>query len=252
MVFYFTGTGNSRYIAEIISKRLDDDIVSLNEKIKQNDYSEIHSDRPIVFVFPIYAWQMPHIVRDFIKKVKFSGTKKVYFIATCGAESGNAVHFIKNLCYEKHLHFMGIMTIKMPENYIALFSTPSKEKAAEIVSAAKPKAVKAAGYILTERSLPCEKLIFIDIAKSSFINKFFYNHIISDEKFFSKDSCIGCGKCVQVCPTNNITLENNRPVWNGNCTHCMACISFCPVEAIEYGKTTEKKRRYYIKDGEIH
>ena len=149
MVFYFTGTGNSRYIAEIISKRLDDDIVSLNEKIKQNDYSEIHSDRPIVFVFPIYAWQMPHIVRDFIKKVKFSGTKKVYFIATCGAESGNAVHFIKNLCYEKHLHFMGIMTIKMPENYIALFSTPSKEKAAEIVSAAKPKAVKAAGYILT-------------------------------------------------------------------------------------------------------
>ncbi len=32
MVFYFTGTGNSRYIAEIISKRLDDDIVSLNEK----------------------------------------------------------------------------------------------------------------------------------------------------------------------------------------------------------------------------
>ena len=38
MVFYFTGTGNSRYIAEIIGKRFDDDIVSLNEKIKQNDY----------------------------------------------------------------------------------------------------------------------------------------------------------------------------------------------------------------------
>ena len=51
MVFYFTGTGNSRYIAEIISKRLDDDIVSLNEKIKQNDCSEIHSDRPLVVVF---------------------------------------------------------------------------------------------------------------------------------------------------------------------------------------------------------
>ncbi len=135
-------------------------------KNQTNDYSEIHSDRPIVFVFPIYAWQMPHIVRDFIKKVKFSGTKKVYFIATCGAESGNAVHFIKNLCYEKHLHFMGIMTIKMPENYIALFSTPSKEKAAEIVSAAKPKAVKAAGYILTERSFPAKSSFLLTLQKA--------------------------------------------------------------------------------------
>ena len=79
MVFYFTGTGNSRYIAEIISKRLDDDIVSLNEKIKQNDYSEIHSDRPIVFVFPIYALADASYCKRFHKKGKIFRYKKGIF-----------------------------------------------------------------------------------------------------------------------------------------------------------------------------
>ena len=49
------------------------------------------------------------------------------------------------------------------------------------------------------------------------------------------DACIGCGKCVELCPLNNIRLENGKPVWGKHCTHCMACICYCPKEAIEYG-----------------
>ena len=49
------------------------------------------------------------------------------------------------------------------------------------------------------------------------------------------DACIGCGQCIQRCPTNNITLENGKPVWSKNCTHCMACI---------YGKKSLGKPRY--------
>ena len=56
--------------------------------------------------------------------------------------------------------------------------------------------------------------------------------------------CIGCGKCEKLCPMNNITLPNGRPVWGDNCTQCMACICYCPTEAIEYGKKSLGKPRY--------
>ena len=39
MVLYFTGTGNSKYIAEKIAKALEMDIVSINKKIKTNDFT---------------------------------------------------------------------------------------------------------------------------------------------------------------------------------------------------------------------
>ena len=60
--------------------------------------------------------------------------------------------------------------------------------------------------------------------------------------------CIGCGKCEKLCPLNNITLQNARPVWGSNCTQCMACICYCPTRAIEYGKKSAGKPRYHFEE----
>ena len=78
------------------------------------------------------------------------------------------------------------------------------------------------------------------------VNALFYRYQISPKKFRVKESCVGCGKCARLCPLNNVHLENSRPQWGDHCTHCMACISVCPVQAIEYGKGTEGKNRYYL------
>ena len=47
-------------------------------------------------------------------------------------------------------------------------------------------------------------------------------------------------------PFRNITMEDGHPVWNGRCTQCQSCIAVCPVDAIEFGHRTRKKRRYYL------
>ena len=49
-------------------------------------------------------------------------------------------------------------------------------------------------------------------------------------------------------PLGNITMEDKKPHWNGNCTHCMACIGGCPSEAIEYKRKSKGKPRYYIRE----
>ena len=74
----------------------------------------------------------------------------------------------------------------------------------------------------------------------------FYRFFVKADAFRATDACIGCGKCVELCPLNNIRLENGKPVWGKNCTHCMACICHCPKEAIEYGKKSKGKPRYHF------
>ena len=47
------------------------------------------------------------------------------------------------------------------------------------------------------------------------------------------DKCTGCSECVEVCPVEAITLENEKAVIDEeNCTDCAVCVAECPTEAI--------------------
>ncbi len=50
--------------------------------------------------------------------------------------------------------------------------------------------------------------------------------------------CVACGKCVEVCPYDAITIENDLAVINDNCTLCGACVEACPFDAIVIEKET--------------
>lgn len=103
MILYYTGTGNSAYAAEKIGEQINDEVINLFDKIRNKDYSEINSDKSFVFVVPTYAWQIPHIVRDWIRNTTFKGNHKVYFIMTCGDSIGNAGKYLMKLCTEKRI-----------------------------------------------------------------------------------------------------------------------------------------------------
>ena len=69
MIYYFSGTGNSRFIAEGIAKKINDKLLSLTPLMKSSDEGVLlESDKPFVFVLPIYAWRVPRPVDEFIKK----------------------------------------------------------------------------------------------------------------------------------------------------------------------------------------
>lgn len=106
MILYFTGTGNSRYIAKKIADFVEDSLICINDKIKNNDTKEIFindsvSDR-LVFVVPTYGWRIPRVVEQWILKTKFFGAKNVWFVMNCGGEIGNAEKYNKILCEKKH------------------------------------------------------------------------------------------------------------------------------------------------------
>lgn len=247
MVLYFTGTGNSRYAARKISEKLGDKLVSINEYIKKGEDGCFTDNRPWVFVAPTYAWQLPKIVEKFIRSSRFSGSREAYFILTCGASVGNAAEKIESLCREKGFTFQGLSAVVMPENYIAMFPVPTKEKARRIIEKANPIIDRLADSIREGRRFPSGKAGLLSRLESGPINGMFYRFQVSAKGFRVTESCVGCGKCAQLCPLNNIHLENEKPVWGSDCTHCMACISACPTQAIEYKKISAGKPRHYLK-----
>ena len=59
MVLYFTGTGNSRYLARRIAEGLEMPLYDLNACIKAEDTAPVQTGRDVVLVTPTYAWRIP-------------------------------------------------------------------------------------------------------------------------------------------------------------------------------------------------
>lgn len=243
MILYFTGTGNSQYAAEYLKSILKKDIVSVNEYMKKEETAEFHTDECFIFVFPTYAWRIPKVVEGFLRKCSFSGNADAWFVLTCGDSIGNAGAYAKKFCEEKGLNYRGMADVVMPENYITMFKAPAEEEEPLIMEMAHRRLKSVAETILRDQDLtqksPKAKLL------SSAINPVFYKLFVKDKAFYAKDCCTGCGFCEKICPLQNIRIVNGRPEWQGDCTQCMACICGCPTEAIEYGKKSVGKRRYW-------
>jgi len=245
MIIYFTGTGNSRYVAEYIGILTGDDVISSNEYIKSNKNAEFSSDKPFVFVSPTYGWRIPRVFSDFILNGTFSGNRKAYFVMTCGTDIGNANAYLNKLCSKKNFEYKGAAPVVMPENYVALFKVPDEAESDYIITDAGKTITELSLSIKEEKSFPAVKSNLLSDFQSRVINPIFYSFIVSAKGFSVSDKCIGCGKCSKLCPLNNVTMKCSKPEWGNHCTHCMACIGACPTEAIEYKKASKGRHRYY-------
>ena len=246
MVLYFSGTGNSRYIAQHIAEAIGDELLSMNDRIKAGESSPVTSDKRLVIVTPTYAWRIPRIVRDHLAETDFPCGAQAWFVMTCGSEIGNAAKYNRALCQEKQLTYMGTAQIIMPENYIAMFNAPQAEEARQIVARAEPDIDRVISAIKTGQKFALPRNNLYDRFMSGSVNPTFYKFFVKAKAFRAGDRCTGCGKCASLCPVNNITLAGGRPVWGDRCTHCMACICYCPAEAIEYGRKSVGQPRYHF------
>ena len=244
MVVYFSGTGNSKYIAERIAGSLQEKLLCMNERIKSGDTGSVKTGENLIVVVPTYAWRIPRVVSDWIGQTEFVGAKNVWYVMSCGSGIGGADIYNRKLSEKKGIKHMGTAQIIMPENYIAMFNAPDVEKAKKIVVAAGPAIAKAVLAIKHGEHLPERKYGLGGRMESGLVNSVFYPVFVKAKAFYADQTCTGCGKCVKVCPLNNVTMKDKIPVCGSHCTDCMACICHCPAEAIEYGRKSVGKPRY--------
>ena len=248
MIVYFSGTGNSRWCAQMLAENLGDDLLDSASYIKHGIAADLISGNPWVFVAPTYAWQLPRVFEAFIRTGSFAGSQDAYFVMTCGGEIGNAGEKLEILVKDVGLTYKGVLQVNMPENYIAMFDVPGAEESKAMIRSAVPILEKGVHCIQQEQPFPPVKVGLIDRLKSGIVNQGFYNFYVNAKQFRTTSACTHCGKCAELCPLNNIRLQDGVPIWGDHCTHCMACICYCPAEAIEYGKHSGGKTRYRCED----
>ena len=246
MIFWFSGTGNSKYAAQRMAVALNEPLLCMNNRIKAHDTAAVETGERLVIVTPTYAWRIPRLVRDWLLQTELRGARQAWFVMTCGGQIGGAGRCNQALAQRMGLAYQGTAQIVMPENYIALFQAPQAEEARQIVAQAEPEIDRAIAAIAKSQAFGPTPKHLLNRFLSGPVNPFFYSIIVKDISFTVSNACNGCGQCVKRCSLNNIALPDGKPVWGGRCTHCMACICYCPTEAIEYGKKSAGKPRYHF------
>lgn len=238
MIFYFSGTGNSAWTARQLARLTGDnayDITTLKE------LPELTHTKQLGFVFPIYAWGVPEIMADFVKKLpKLQGF--TFGVCTCGGDAGLAMKQ-----FTKHYPLRSSYSLLMPNNYIIGSDTDRESEILQKIAAAREELKRMAQEI--QRQEPVYRVHEGPLAgvKSHLANFGFNKFARSAKPFFAEDRCNGCGRCVRNCPASAISLRDGTPVWAARCFQCLRCINECPQQAIQYGKSTAGRRRYTIR-----
>ena len=254
MIFYFSGTGNTRWAAEELARKTGEKLLFIPDELKGNCEYELHEDERLGFCFPVHGWQPPHIVRAFIRKATFKvlPTTFVYALVTCGDSIGRTMELLNKDLEKKHLHALSVYSLIMPESYVCLpfmyTDTPEKEHAkiqqaeADLNTISDEILHRQSGIVKTTRGLTPWTF-------SHVIGAYFNARMITDKKFtVDADVCIHCGKCENVCPTGDIVMSDGLPQWqhDGSCTNCLSCYHHCPKHAINYGRITRQRGQYYF------
>lgn len=253
MIFYFSGCGNSRHVAETLAKGLGDTLIFIPEAVRNNQHAYTLSEgKSLGFVFPVYSWAPPRLVLDFLKELQVASKPGyIYFACTCGDECGHTEKIFRKAVEEKGWELSACFSLIMPETYIGMpgFKLDTDDNARKKIAATDTTLTRNIPRLNNREHFSEVRVGNFAWIKSHIINSSFNKYATDDRKYLSNEKCIHCGKCVEVCPLKNITLEEGRPKWNGHCTMCMACYHHCPVNAIQYGKATEGKGQYYYPEG---
>lgn len=224
MVFYFTATGNSLYVA----KQLDETRISIAQAV--HDREKIYTADKIGIVCPVFGHEVPPLVREFLTKSTFQ-TDYFYVILTYGNRHGGAAELTRQMMGALGIHLSYINVVLMADNFLPGFDMNEQRALDKKVDGQIKRIVQdiasrkeyAAPVTDADRAVHRE---YLDRMAGMPDNVFSRAYRITDE-------CIGCGICTKVCPKKCLHMEEQKSVWNPEgCMMCMACIHACPMMAI--------------------
>ena len=287
MIFYFSGTGNTKWAASKLAAATREDLISIAPYMRADDSSHnlaepfiLKENERLGFVFPVHGWRVPKLVREFISKMKIlrepsdaSAENKAkagdcqknrpfaYCVCTAGDSIGLTIENLNEVISQNpSLQALGITEVSssysliMPESYIGLPFMDVDPKEREIRK--KENAAQELAVVCEEifdRKEGINRLVKGPIPWffTKVVGGFFEKVLITDKRFHvEKDRCVKCGICANVCPVGDIKGGHGEyPVWlhHNDCLTCFNCYHHCPHHAIEFGNQTQKKGQYYFK-----
>lgn len=224
-IYCFSATGNSLHAAQTIADELGGQVMPITRSPATTD------DSMVGLVFPAFFWSAPNIVLQFAKQLKLTNPGAYLFVVMLsGGSAPGAANAVRGLLPRTPAY---VAELKSADNYLPMYEpkhndeTFQKEQVQlrQIISDIKAKKQQRGGYYT-----PVNRVV-----------RGFMPGPDCDKKF-SVSGCNGCGLCANICPVDNIKLEENRPAFAHRCEHCLACLHACPTKAINYGKSAGRAR----------
>jgi hypothetical protein len=114
-IYYFSGTGNSLYVAKELQKRVTEAKLIPIVSLLNRDIVESVSDS-VGFVFPIHLAMAPAPVIDFVKKLDLKSAEYIFAIATRAGSQHRAFIDLENILKKKDKSLDSFFTLNMTSN----------------------------------------------------------------------------------------------------------------------------------------
>lgn len=205
VVYYFSGSGNTKQVATYVAKELDFPL----EEISENTPDRTET---AVVVFPVYCQNIPKPVKRFLETLE---SEKIALIATYGRIShGNVLKECEKIVKAKI-----VAAAYVPCRHTYLDVNDDFDE-----SSLKPLITK----IKQSNAVDCAKIP--RVRKNAFANFMPSLRSRIGVKIIKTDSCTDCGKCGEICPANAI----KNGITNENCIRCLKCVTYCPNRALTF------------------
>ena len=249
-LYYYTGTGNSLWIARMLAKELGDAaIIPISRISKGTLGSKVDA---VGIVFPVHIWGVPHPIIAFVNALINDPSRYYFAVAVNAGQVAATLLQLKKLMNAKGLSLSSGFGIAMPTNYIPWGGPGPKDKQILRFTKAGEKIKAIADVVAKREQRPVERGPLWQNMLFTWLNRLSFPHIPAmDKSFWVDEKCNSCGICHTICPCGNIELKDGRPVWLHHCEQCLACIQWCPPEAIQYGKKTQRYERYHHPEVEL-
>lgn len=244
VLYVFSGTGNTRLIADLYKKYLTDyETVIFDIEIQKGSTSFVPPPNPsefdlIGFGYPIHGFNAPEITVNFCRALPDTDKtkrKKAFIFKSSG--EGHSLNDYSSGLMIKILEKKGF-DILCERHYVMPYN---------MIFRHSPEMVKSE-YIYADAlvRLNCRDLqngfrenVHFNPLKAWFVPliriEWIYARLQGPFMKVDMHKCIKCMKCVNNCPLNNISFADEKFKFGTNCSLCVRCSFNCPVCAISIG-----------------
>jgi NAD-dependent dihydropyrimidine dehydrogenase PreA subunit len=251
IIYYFSGTGNalqaSRWITEkAIEMGVNSKLITI-DRFKTIEHPKIEGKTLIGFSSPTHGFNLPWIMLKFIFKFPRSKGEDIFLLNTrAGMKMGKL--FVPGLSgvaqllpmlvlFLKGYKIKGLLPMDLPSNWVSIHPGLKQTVVESIFNKRKIEIEKFTSQIITGKSYYAKKFFWglpLDLLVSPIsLIYFVYGRFFLSKTFIASADCNNCRLCEQKCPTESITILNNRPYWRFTCESCMRCINICPQKSIQ-------------------
>ena len=228
MIVYFTGTGNSLAAARRLAEKTGDRAVPMRSAVPD----DLAAERRLGIVFPVYCFDAPPPVREFLAKAKPAPGAYVYVVAACGASTGRAIRTAIRLLFQNGVEVAYSRKLRYPDSASIAVGANTNPKVARCAAAEGELDGIARDIMDGRRDIREDRGSLTAGFAASRAGTALVAWAFRQEP--DPAICNGCGICSKVCPCANIAVSDGcaRILDRGRCAHCMACVHFCPRQAM--------------------